>query len=1268
MLRSELLEDRRLLAFSSGILADINQVGVSSDPESLVELDGALYFIANDGTSGSELFTADPSGSGAQLVIDLFPGDSGSGIRDLTVVGDKLFFVATDDGGEEDLWTSDGSASGTVKVLDADTEEVFGIESLTASGPANDRVLFFTAYDDTNGYELWSSDGTVDGTTLVRDINEGDELGAPPPQSLTDVNGTLFFAAYDNGYYNSELWKSDGTVEGTVLVRDLNGDSEYGSLPQEFGVANNLLFFQAEIGDGFELFVSDGTFDGTKQVADLNPGDDGSYPTDFTEFNGATIFIAEINDGAGTRLFSTDGDTITPLPDPSGAVARLNPNELTVFDDRLFFTASGAAGPGPVASVAPELTSQNSFYTGGDYAGVTTLNFDEDRGFMRIDDADNRYYDLPGIPNDGSCSSNSDYQIGGACVTLERVDLFDLLIRDADAGDVPTPQWEWTISDPEGLTGVTFSGFATGHQFDGVDEGLVFELFVNGDTTTPSAVQTISGSVLNNFSGSRDSGNINLTLPDAGGITDVRVRMSFGTGDTPNDSLPSDNNDIVIVNATLRATGASSGLAGRELHVYDGTDVEMLVDLVPGGSAEPSELTPISETQMLFSAIDPINGVGRELYVTDGTAIGTELLADLRPGVDEANIPLSSNPTDLTLVGSQVFFAASGANGDRELYASDGSVSGTGLAANVNDSTADSDPQQFVVIGTDTYFVADDGVNGQAIYRATEGGTGVTQVLDVTAESVDRIQGLVVSPAGDLVFAHNLLGVFTWNPATDTLLQLTAQVPLSHTPGDDGTAEYFAFVGDRIFFSAPTSDAGIELWSSDGTVINTAAITDINPVALNSSPTELTTFGNRLAFAATGPTGRELYTFEPLLTLGGGLDGMLRLHEIRATDRSSSPTQLTVVGSLLMFVADGYVPPIDNPNSGTSDFELQSFDGDNVVTYDIRPGNEDSNPASLTAIDGRLYFTAVGDNNVGREPHVFDSGDNSVALLANVNPGSAASDAGGFIGVGDQVYFAATTGDSGRELFVNDTQTDSVVIVDEINPGNTSSDPIPLAALPDGRLFFSALTDGNLDRELFVTGGLVSGAIQVVDLNPGPSGGQPSQITRLGNRTLLVGRDDPFGVEVRDLIEVSSQVESVAIFEGEDQRSYIPELTITFDSRVQLEDDAFVLTNTTLNETVTYESEISIIDEQTVVRLTFNTGASVSAGRQLLDGEYRLLIDDSKAGSFGSPLDGDGDGTAGGDYIFGASPADDFFRKYGDENGDRSVNLLDFAGFRTDFG
>ncbi|MEM9826961.1 MAG: dockerin type I domain-containing protein, partial [Planctomycetota bacterium] len=103
-------------------------------------------------------------------------------------------------------------------------------------------------------------------------------------------------------------------------------------------------------------------------------------------------------------------------------------------------------------------------------------------------------------------------------------------------------------------------------------------------------------------------------------------------------------------------------------------------------------------------------------------------------------------------------------------------------------------------------------------------------------------------------------------------------------------------------------------------------------------------------------------------------------------------------------------------------------------------------------------------------------------------------------------------------------------------------------------------------------------------------------------------------------------------------------------------------------ETVTYESEISIIDEQTVVRLTFNTGASVSAGRQLLDGEYQLLIDDSKAGSFGSPLDGDGDGTAGGDYIFGASPADDFFRKYGDENGDRSVNLLDFAGFRTDFG
>src|SRR5204863_9204611 len=79
-------------------------------------------------------------------------------------------------------------------------------------------TLFFAGFDPANGTELWKSDGTAAGTVLVKDINPGS--GGSGPDGLTNVNGTLFFRAFrTNG---PELWKSDGTAAGTALVRDIN--------------------------------------------------------------------------------------------------------------------------------------------------------------------------------------------------------------------------------------------------------------------------------------------------------------------------------------------------------------------------------------------------------------------------------------------------------------------------------------------------------------------------------------------------------------------------------------------------------------------------------------------------------------------------------------------------------------------------------------------------------------------------------------------------------------------------------------------------------------------------------------------------------------------------------------------------------------------------------------------------------------------------------------------------------------------------------------
>ena len=114
---------------------------------------------------------------------------------------------------------------------------------------------------------------------MVKDIYPG--IGSSKPQGLTAIGDTLFFVAHDSSH-GFELWKSDGTDSGTVLVKDIRPGTDSGINPESLGACDvvfeivehqGLAFFAADDGlSGFEVWRSDGTAAGTQQTGDVNPG------------------------------------------------------------------------------------------------------------------------------------------------------------------------------------------------------------------------------------------------------------------------------------------------------------------------------------------------------------------------------------------------------------------------------------------------------------------------------------------------------------------------------------------------------------------------------------------------------------------------------------------------------------------------------------------------------------------------------------------------------------------------------------------------------------------------------------------------------------------------------------------------------------------------------------------------------------------------------------------------------------------------------------
>lgn len=286
---------------------DVNPAG-SSYPKELTIMNGRLYFIATNVANGQEIFYTNGVYPNLTLVSDIMAGPLGSGAANLTVLnGSKLIFSADGGGGK--------------------------------------------------GIELWQSDGTNTGTSLVKDIYAGGVSSTP--ESFYAFNGKVFFSAYGSAGGNQDLWVTDGTNAGTYLFKDINPTG--GSYPKGYCEMGGKLFFEAFTDlEGDEIWVSDGTDTGTRLLKDVKTGMMGSYPQNFVAIGNKLFFTVSVPPPAGSVVYESDGTTAGTNVFSRPGFNHINSNFIMPWRNKIYLN-SGFTSPDAL------------WYTDGTIAGTDSV-------------------------------------------------------------------------------------------------------------------------------------------------------------------------------------------------------------------------------------------------------------------------------------------------------------------------------------------------------------------------------------------------------------------------------------------------------------------------------------------------------------------------------------------------------------------------------------------------------------------------------------------------------------------------------------------------------------------------------------------------------------------------------------------------------------------------------------------------------------------------------------------------------------------------------
>jgi ELWxxDGT repeat protein len=772
------------------------------------------WFIANPVGKSIEVFKSDGTTAGTQQVTH------GNGVPEsqflgpfLGVVRGKLVYGGIDSGGEG-VFALDTNGGDPVLL------GRFQVRYLT-NGVVRGETLFFSGRE-TSEHELWRTDGTAEGTSKI-DLLPGDQgaFNAARDTSLLALDQWMFF--YGTTPQGTGLHRTDGTAANTTLLLPLSTSALFNDTRDSFRLADRLLFSIAD----HALWATDGTPAGTVQIATVSRFTPMGVAGGKLLFDGGGLWTTD-GTAAGTRLTDVFAGTTALLHSGHGAGNRLYLSAETIeagaFTLKLYVTEGTAS----TTRAIMKIDQHGAFYLGEGFVIGEKFYFRHDDGIHGME-----LWRTDGTTAEMFADINPGYRRGiDFIVAEERPDgkvIFaatefntgrEPWITDGTAAGTHllancAPEESVNGSSPSLLRangeGVFFVAHLAGGQAIGVSDGT--------SSGTSAALVDFPWAIA-----SPAAANNHYFFSISTGPTG-QLYSSDGTlaGTTP--IYEQQVSPHAIANGILFAAGRDlwfsdgSVAATRKIHTFDA-----------------------SSFSLAFFSAGEVEWItqGSRPWTSDGTEAGTVELIPSQPPTGQVYEGIRAGPL--------TYFIESGdSNHSARLWRSDGTAAGTTI---VKDLAAQTVTEFVGAAGRFVYFNLNGKLNRS---DGTESGT-----IELPVSSPCIFSGAAIGDALALTsFASN--GTVTvWR--SDGTAGGTTQLAAMPTKDPTSGCKSLTAHGNAAYFSGWDANHGWELWTTDATSSGTKLLADIYPGTKSSLPAELTRAGDRIFFSADSPNiGRELW-------------------------------------------------------------------------------------------------------------------------------------------------------------------------------------------------------------------------------------------------------------------------------------------------------------------------------------------------------------------------------------------------------------------------